>query len=62
MVRHLEVRERDHRFNAVLQAFIKQVVIELEPCFVRLPLIAQREDTCPGNRSAEAFDPISAYS
>ena len=29
MVRHLKMRQRNHRLNAIFQAFVKQVIIEL---------------------------------
>ncbi len=55
--RHLEVGKRDHRLDAVLQALVKKIVIEFESRFVRLQLVAFREDTRPGDGGAEAFEP-----
>ena len=36
MVRHFKMRQRNHRLNTVLQAFIKQGVIKLQTRFIRL--------------------------
>ncbi len=39
MVGHLEVRQRNHRLNAIFQAFVKQVIIELQASFIGLRFI-----------------------
>ena len=57
MERHFEVRQCDNRFDAVLQTFVEQIVIEFQASLVRLKLVAFREDPRPGNRGAEAFEP-----
>ena len=55
--RHLEVGKRNHRFDAVLQALVEQIVIEFQTGFVRLKLVTFREDTRPGDGGTEAFEP-----
>ena len=55
--RHLEVRKRNNRFDAVLQAFVEQIVIEFQASLIRLPLVAFREDTRPGDGGTETFEP-----
>ncbi len=55
VVRHLKVREGNNGFDVVLQALVEEIVIELQPGFVRLQLIPAREDACPGDGGTEAF-------
>ncbi len=40
MVWHLEMRQRNHRFNAIFQAFVKQVIIELQASLIGLRFVA----------------------
>ena len=53
MKRRLIVRQRHHRLNTILPAFIEYLVIVGKPCFIRFFIIAIREDAAPGNRKTE---------
>ena len=52
--RHLIVGQGYQRSNIVLRHFIKQLIVEGQPGFVWLRLIAVGENTRPGNRYAQA--------
>ena len=54
--RHFEVRERDDGLHAVFVHLVKEVVVKLQPCLVRLGIVAVREDARPGDARAEAFE------
>ncbi|MMZ60313.1 hypothetical protein D1872_223920 [compost metagenome] len=54
--RCLIVRQCYERLDSVLQQLIKDVVIELQPRFVRLRIVAVRENTCPVNGHPEYFE------
>ncbi len=56
MVGHLKVGERDDRFNAISQQFIKELVIEPQAGLVGRFFITVREDTGPGDGCAETFE------
>ena len=56
VVRHLEVRERDDRLHAVGMHRVEEIVVELQALFIRLRLVAVREDARPGNARAEALE------
>ncbi|CCJ89732.1 hypothetical protein BN132_1660 [Cronobacter turicensis 564] len=55
MQRHFKVREGNYRLNVVFQQLIKHIVIELEPRFIGLRLIAVGENSRPGDRRAETL-------
>ncbi|MPM40150.1 hypothetical protein SDC9_86789 [bioreactor metagenome] len=54
--RHVEMKDSHNRFDAMLQAFVENIIIELQACFVRLCLVAVRENSCPGNRKTVAVE------
>ena len=56
VVRHLEVRERDDRLHAVGMHRVEEIVVVLQALFIRLRLVAVREDARPGNTRAEALE------
>ncbi len=55
VIRHLEMRQCNHRFNPILQAFIKEIVVELQSGFIGLCFIALRENTRPCNRGTKTL-------
>ncbi|MNS90963.1 hypothetical protein D3C72_1250350 [compost metagenome] len=55
-IRHLVVRQRDQRLNAVLRHFVEQPVIERQPRLVRGVLIALRENPRPGDGGSQALE------
>lgn len=56
MVRHFEVRQGDHRLDAVFQQLVEQIVVKLQAGLVWRCFVAVREDARPGDRGAEAFE------
>ena len=57
MIGQLEMRKRDHGLHAECMHRVKEVIVELQAGLVRLRLIAQRENTRPGDARAEALAP-----
>ena len=47
--------QRDHGLDAVLQQFVKQIIIKLKSRLIGLRLISFGEDAAPGDRSPEAL-------
>lgn len=54
--RHFEMRQRDDGLDAVLAAFVEQIVIERQSFLVRRLFIAVRENARPGNRCPETLE------
>ena len=57
MKRRLIVRDRDERLDAVFPALVEEIIVELQPCLVRLRIIPVRIDAAPRNRRAEHLEP-----
>ena len=55
--RRLVVRDRDERLDAVSQALVKEIVVELQPRLVRLCIVPVRIDAAPRNRRAQHLKP-----
>ena len=55
MQRHLKMAQSDYRLYAILMAFVKHIIIELKPFFIRLCLITVGKNPGPRNAGAETL-------
>ena len=55
-VGHLKMAQGDHRLDAVLEQFVKQIVVELQTGLVGLLLVPAGEDAAPRDGGAETLE------